>query len=229
MFIAIDANIGSGKTALCHSLYSVLRTRKIKARVFEEPTNTKQFRYFLSRHVEALKKGINAGEAFEMQCWMLVERYAQHKLAVEYSWNNNIWALQDRPIYGDSVFAVVANKRGFMSNEQLVLYSRIFSEMSRDLMPPDIFVYLNVSPEIAYERMNERGRKAEDGVPLDYLQDLDSQYQVLLNKLRLRGIPVLEVPWEKYGAPLKLYEQIVEITRNPYEYLSKQKIVPSIQ
>ena len=62
-------------------------------------------------------------------------------------------------------------------------------------MPPDIFVYLNVSPEECHRRMNTRSRTEEEGVPLDYLQHLDRNYTKLVNEMRRRGIRVLEVDW----------------------------------
>ena len=55
--------------------------------------------------------------------------------------------MQDRPIYGDTVFATTAMERGFMTKEEYELYVDVFRNMSRDVMPPDIFVYLNLSPE----------------------------------------------------------------------------------
>ncbi len=49
--------------------------------------------------------------------------------------------------------------------------------MSRDVMSPDVFVYLKVSPEECFIRMNERSRSQEDGIPLEYLQHLNKNYE----------------------------------------------------
>ncbi len=41
----------------------------------------------------------------------------------------------------------------------------------------DLIVYLRTSPEVAYSRMMDRGRKEEAGAPLGYLQLLHDAYE----------------------------------------------------
>jgi deoxyadenosine/deoxycytidine kinase len=162
-----------------------------------------KFAHFLSHYYDDLKTGKNTGGGFEMQLFMLCERYEQHRLAVELAWGEQgIVVVQDRPIYGDTVFATTALERGFMTKEEYELYVDVFRNMSRDVMPPDIFIYLNVSPEECHRRMNFRGRKQEEGVPLDYLQHLDKNYQKLIQEMRRRGVRVLVVDGTTSGRRL---------------------------
>lgn len=209
LFITVDANIGAGKTNVCHALSSTVTTSGKSARVLEEPTHHTRFAHFLAHYYEDLKTGQNTGGGFEMQMFMLCQRYEQHRLAVELAWGENgIVVIQDRPIYGDTVFATTAMERGFMTREEYELYVDVFRNMSRDVMPPDIFVYLNVTPEECHRRMNFRGRKQEEGVPLDYLQSLDKNYQKLIQEMRRRGVRVLVVDWNDFGPPVELWNKI---------------------
>jgi len=140
---------------------------------------------------------------------MLCQRYEQHRLAVELAWGDKgMVVVQDRPIYGDTVFATTAMERGFMTPEEFELYVEMYKNISRDVMPPDIFVYLVVSPEECYERMATRGRDQEEGVPLDYLQQLDANYKKLIQEMRRRGVRVLAVDWREFGPPVELWNRI---------------------
>ena len=209
LFITIDANIGAGKTNACHAIASAATASGWPARVLEEPTHHPMFNHFLERYYEDLRTGKNQGGGFAMQMFMLCQRYEQHRLAVEQAWGRQgIVVVQDRPIYGDTVFATTAMERGFMTEEEYHLYQDVYRNMSRDMMPPDIFVFLDVSPEECFERMAERGRTEEDGVPLDYLKQLYDNYQKLLGEMRRRGVRVLTVDWSGFGPPVEIWKNI---------------------
>lgn len=224
LFIAIDANIGAGKTNACHAIASAVMAEGHTTRVMEEPTHHPQFSHFLERYYEDLRSGKNTGGGFAMQMFMLCQRYEQHRLAVEQAWGDNgIVVVQDRPIYGDTVFATTAMERGFMTKEEYDLYVDVYRNMSRDVMPPDVFVYLDVSPEECHERMNQRARSEEEGVPLDYLQQLYGNYQKLLGEMRRRGVRVLTVDWSGFGPPVEIWKNIKNLVNSEeswYEELS---------
>lgn len=213
LFITVDANIGAGKTNVCHAVASAATSRGRITKVLEEPTHSDKFKHFLGHYYDDLKTGNNTGGGFEMQMFMLCERYEQHRLAVEQAWGENgIVVIQDRPIYGDTVFATTAMEQGFMTKEEYELYVNVFRNMSRDIMPPDIFLYMNVSPEECYRRMNERSRDLENEVPLGYLQHLDRNYKKLVKEMRRRGVKVLEVDWNEYGPPVTIWNEILKLT-----------------
>lgn len=212
LFITIDANIGAGKTNVCHAVASAATTRGWPAKVLEEPTHHPKFAHFLSHYYDDLKTGKNTGGGFEMQMFMLCQRYEQHRLAVEQAWGSNgIVIIQDRPIYGDTVFATTAMEQNFMTLEEYELYVDVFRNMSRDIMPPDIFIYLYVKPEECFRRMNMRKRKEEAGVPLDYLQHLDKNYRKMIKEMRRRGVRVLVVDWSEFGPPVELWNKILKM------------------
>lgn len=212
LFITVDANIGAGKTNACHAICSAAASSGWPARVLEEPTHHPKFNYFLSRYYEDLRTGKNTGGGFGMQMFMLCQRYEQHRLAVELAWGaQGSVVIQDRPIYGDTVFATTAMERGFMTREEYELYVDVFRNMSRDVMPPDIFVFLDVPPEECYRRMAARAREQESGVPLDYLQHLDKNYKLLVQEMRRRGVRVLVVDWQHFGPPVELWKNILRM------------------
>ena len=222
LFVAVDANIGAGKTNACHAIASAASTSGWPARVLEEPTHLPRFKHFLSHYYDDLLTGNNTGGGFEMQMFMLCQRYEQHRLAVELAWGEQgIVVVQDRPIYGDTVFATTAMERGFMTNEEYELYVDVFRNMSRDVMPPDVFVYLDVSPEECHRRMNSRARKAEEGVPLEYLQHLDTNYNKMVQEMRRRGVRVLVVDWHEFGPPVEMWNKILKMAGSSDEWFEQ--------
>lgn len=224
LFIAIDANIGAGKTNACHAIASAAMASGHQTRVLEEPTHHPRFSYFLRRYYEDLQSGEDRGGGFAMQVFMLSQRYEQHRLAVELAWGGQgIVVVQDRPIYGDTVFATTARDRGFMTQEEYDLYVDLFRNMSRDVMPPDIFVYLDVKPDECHRRMHARGRSEEAGVPLDYLEQLYDNYQKMLTEMRRRGIRVMSVDWSEFGPPVEMWKKIQQMVASSdtwYEQLT---------
>ncbi len=224
LFITIDANIGAGKTNACHAIASAATASGWPAKVFEEPTHHPKFNHFLERYYQDLQSEKNTGGGFAMQMFMLCQRYEQHRLAVEQAWGTQGTVIvQDRPIYGDTVFATTAMERGFMTPEEYNLYVDVYRNMSRDVMPPDIFVFLDVSPEECFDRMASRGRSQETGVPLDYLKQLYDNYQKLLSEMRRRGVKVLTVDWSGFGPPVEIWNNIREMVKSEdswYEHLN---------
>ena len=212
LFITIDANIGAGKTNACHAIGSAATANGWPARILEEPTHHPKFPHFLQHYYKDLPTGTNTGGGFSMQMFMLCQRYEQHRLAVELAWGpHGQVVIQDRPIYGDTVFATTAMERGFMTRQEFELYVDVFRNMSRDVMPPDIFVYLDVSPEECFRRMASRARDEETGVPLDYLQQLDKNYKLLIQEMRRRGVRVMVVDWREFGPPVEMWKQILRM------------------
>ena len=224
LFIAIDANIGAGKTNACHAIASAAMAAGHQTRVMEEPTAHPQFDHFLQRYYADLQSGTNSGGGFAMQMFMLCQRYEQHRLAVEQAWGDKgIVVIQDRPIYGDTVFATTAMERGFMTPQEYALYVDMYRNISRDVMPPDVFVFLDVKPQDSYDRMHARGRSQEEGVPLEYLEQLYGNYQKLIGEMRRRGVRVLTVDWSGFGPPVEIWKKIkslVESESSWYEELS---------
>ena len=46
-----------------------------------------------------------------------------------------------------------------------------------------MIVYLQLSPEQALERIKKRSRDCESNIPIEYLKNLESSYETVLDKL----------------------------------------------
>jgi deoxyadenosine/deoxycytidine kinase len=91
---------------------------------------------------------------------------------------------------------------GFIDPLDFQTYEMAYSIMCRSLLPPTLLVYLDVQPQTAFDRMKSRNRKAEAGVPLDYLVKLRKGYLELLKEAESALLPwahavrILRIPFD---------------------------------
>lgn len=115
---------------------------------------------------------------------------------------SNSSLLVERSIYsGRYCFASNSYISGFMNDLEWGLYTQMFDFLtSKQHNPlydiPSGFVYLRTSPEIAYQRTNQRKRVGESGIPIEYLTEISRKHdEFLLDKINLptalQTVPVL--------------------------------------
>lgn len=103
----------------------------------------------------------------------------------------------ERSIYsGHYVFARNSFEQGFMSDIEWDIYQQWFNFLIDQCPLPQGFIYLKVDPEIAFERIKKRNRKAETTLSLEYLYQIDKQHEKFLcNKEdilpKLKDVPIL--------------------------------------
>jgi len=128
-----------------------------------------------------------------------------------YAFNTRIWAQQaalkhstsfihilERSVYSDRYcFSDVLHESGNISNLEWAVYKEWWNLAVIQHSPkPAGFIYLRVSPEVCYERIKQRSRSEESGVPLSYIQKLHERHdRWLIEKVgilqTLENVPVL--------------------------------------
>jgi deoxyadenosine/deoxycytidine kinase len=176
LFIAVEGNIGAGKSTLCNTLHD-LRSKAGPCTLMPEPVDKPSFRQLLGLFYKDPKRW-----AFAFQMHALKERFNQHTLASELV-NSHTSVVQDRSIYADGCFGITAHELGNMVTEEWDIYAEMFGALKRFLRYPDVVVYLRVLPEVCKERMDRRKRPEEAGVPLDYLKRLHDQHEMFIEEM----------------------------------------------
>ena len=69
--------------------------------------------------------------------------------------------------------------------------------MSHFMCRPNIIVYLDISPKTSMERIKMRSRDVESGISLEYLEMLQTEYEMFIEEIA-RTMPVIRVPWEQF-------------------------------
>jgi deoxyguanosine kinase len=155
--IAIEGNIGVGKTSLARLMVHRLGGRLVEERVDDNP--------FLERFYDDM-----GAFALQAQLVFLMNRY---KLQL---------ALSQMDLFADLVVLdyIFARDRIFanvtLSDEELVLYERIASELETKLVKPSLVIYLQASSSVLFDRIQTRGKSYERGISRDYLEALNDAF-----------------------------------------------------
>jgi deoxyadenosine/deoxycytidine kinase len=187
----VEGLLAGGKTTFCKQM-----AKRLNFKFLEEPVGGN---FLLEDFYKDPKT-----HAFAMQILLLHLRYAMKQEAsfqairlANYQAEDGQDAseescngiLVDRSIAGDRVFALVHRDEGNIHPKHWEVYQYAFQVMARTIQPPVLFLYLDVQPETAYERMKARDRKAEVGVALEYLKKLRAGYEKLIKELRTGMAP----------------------------------------
>jgi deoxyadenosine/deoxycytidine kinase len=205
--IWIEGIIGAGKTTLAKRLGEALGMR-----VLEEPVDTNPY---LTPFYSDPKRW-----AYPMQIHLLAVRYGMQQLAAyEAVSGPSNGVLLDRGLPGDRVFARLHTLEGNISDMEWETYQKFYDIMTCSLIPPSMMIFLDTEPEIAFERLKERDRDAERGVPLKYLQDLRKGYLDLMVEIEsgrhpwARGMELERMAWNTDHLPV---EPLIEALRDKY-------------
>ena len=155
--IAIEGNIGVGKTSLARLIVKRLGGRMVEDRVDDNP--------FLERFYE------DAGAyAFQTQLVFLMNRYKQQLQLNQHDLFTDL-VVFDYVFARDRIFANVN-----LGDDELSLYERIASELEAKVAPPDLAIYLQASSQVLFDRIQARGRDFERPLSRDYLDALNEAF-----------------------------------------------------
>ncbi len=156
-YIAIEGNIGAGKTTLARLL-----SERVEASLFLEEVEDNPFieRFYENQEVYA----------FQAQIFFLLNRYRQQMEIGQQDLFTNL-LVADYLFAKDRIYA-----HAVLGDEELVLYNRLHSLLEGKIMGPDLVIYLQASPEILLHRIQKRGRGYERQITGDYLASLNEAF-----------------------------------------------------
>lgn len=203
-YVIIEGLIGAGKTRLAVSL-----GRAMQMHTQIEPAEGKN--PYLALYYSDPKRW-----AFEMQIFLLKERYRAHLAAQSLVLNDCCHVVADRSYFGDRCFAEVQLKDGYFSEDSYKTYMDLHKDMQRDILYPSCFVYLETDVDLACERISRRmtekeGRLCECAISRDYMHSLDAEIKRMIESME-RYVPVIRVnPLAEDGHEKDIAELINEI------------------
>lgn len=159
--IAVCGNIGSGKTSLTEKLARHYGWNPLYESVDTNP-------YLRDFYTDMTKW------AFHVQIYFLNSRFRQ----VNEIQGSDKPTIQDRTIYEDAyIFAANLHKSGHISDRDYQSYLDIFHSMITFVKPPDLLIYLKANVPKLVRQIEKRGRDFEYSITLDYLRQLNKQYE----------------------------------------------------
>lgn len=174
-FIAIEGNIGSGKTSLSQMLAKEFDAKLILEQFADNP--------FLPKFYEDQKK-----YAFPLEMSFLAERYQQLSDETIQPELFSPFIISDYYVFKSLIFAEIT-----LEEEEFNLYKRLFMMMYNNLVKPDLFVYLYQNTDRLLENIKKRGRDYEKDIAPNYLEMIHKGYLDFMKKHNGLKILVVDV------------------------------------
>jgi deoxyguanosine kinase len=206
-YIAIEGNIGAGKTTLATRLSKQFNTRLILEQ-FEDNS-------FLPKFYED-----QARYAFPLELSFLADRFQQLKNQVSAQDMFHPVTVADYFILKSLIFA-----KKTLNGEEFTLYARLFSIIENVLPKPDLLVYLYLDISRLQSNIRQRGRAYEQKIEDDYLQKIQEGYLDYIKQQQ--GLRVLLIDTNKidFVARPQDYEKLTALIMQDYP-LGIHRITP---
>ena len=157
-FIAIEGNIGAGKTTLAHILSKHLNARLVLEQFADNP--------FLPKFYESPQQ-----YAFPLELFFMAERYKQLKELIHTKDMFQNITVSDYLFTKCLLFAKVN-----LSEEEFRLYHKLFEIIRQQLIQPDLLIYLHVPVQKLQKNIRKRNRPYEQSISDEYLFRIQETY-----------------------------------------------------
>jgi deoxyguanosine kinase len=209
-FIAIEGNIGTGKTTLC----KLLKENSGADLILEQFTDNPFLENFYSNPERF---------GLQVELFFLSERYKQLK---DHEVNSTLFS--DRLYISDYIFikSLLFASRN-LHGKDLDLYHRIFEALNTHLPSPDIIFYIHRKPNELLKLIAERNRTYELNIQSDYLTRIQNSYFKYFSSIA--DIPVVIIDGEglDYTKNTEDFKYIVDLMKKNYErgnhFISRKK------
>ncbi|NVK07412.1 MAG: 2-amino-4-hydroxy-6-hydroxymethyldihydropteridine diphosphokinase [Tenacibaculum sp.] len=195
-YIAIEGNIGAGKTSLANMMSDEFNAKIVLERFADNP--------FLPKFYND-----NERYAFPLEMSFLADRYQQlsDDLAQFDLFKNFI--VSDYYIFKSLIFAQVT-----LHSDEYKLYRKMFDLMYKEITKPDLYVYLYQNTERLLENIKKRGRDYEQNIEASYLQKIHDGYSNFIKTQPDLNILIVDVSDLDFVNNPNDYETIISKIKN---------------
>ena len=155
--ISIEGTIGAGKTSLANMISANLKAKLILEK-FEENPFLKDFYGNQDRY------------AFQTQLFFLLSRYSQHQDLKQVDIFSKI-LVSDYMFIKDRLFAALN-----LNDREMVLYDNIAKILEKDIVYPDLAIFLQADTDKLMSNIKKRGRQYEQDIDWNYIDSLNQVY-----------------------------------------------------
>lgn len=181
-YIAIEGNIGSGKTTLANKIGTDFNAKLVLERFADNP--------FLPKYYADMER-----YAFPLEMSFLADRYQQLSDDLAQFDLFKSFIVSDYYIFKSLIFAQIS-----LSKEEYALYKRMFDLMYKEITKPDLYIYLYQDTESLLHNIKKRGRDFEQNIKPEYLDKIHQGYSNFIKTeqdLNTLIIDVSELDFEK--------------------------------
>ena len=195
-YVAIEGAIGVGKTSLAKLLSDKLGAKLILEKFEDNP--------FLSEFYDDPERF-----AFQTQLFFLLQRYQQQQELRQVDMFHNL-LISDYMFIKDRLFASLN-----LDEKEMSLYDSIANMLERNIINPDLIIYLQADTSTLMKNIAKRGRDYEANISYDYinaLNELYTEYFFRYNETPLVIINTNHIDFVNNSADL---DQVIDYIRQP--------------
>ena len=174
-YIAIEGNIGAGKTTLTNKLAEDFNAKSVLERFADNP--------FLPKFYEDQNR-----YAFPLEMSFLADRYQQISDDLAQFDLFKDFIVADYHIFKSLIFAKVT-----LAEDEFRLYKTMFDIIYKEMPKPDLYIYLYQTTERLLENIKERGRNYEQEIPAEYLEKINNGYLDYIKSQTNLNILIIDV------------------------------------
>lgn len=174
-YIAIEGNIGAGKTTLSTLIAEEFNAKLILERFKENP--------FLPKFYKDQSR-----YAFPLEMSFLADRYQQLLDDIGQFDLFKDFMIADYDSYKSLIFAQIT-----LGQEEFSLYKKLHGMMYRELAKPSLYVYLYQNTERLLSNIKKRGRSYEQDISHDYLSKINDGYLQFIKTRQQANVKIIDI------------------------------------
>ena len=192
-YIAIEGNIGAGKTSLAKMISEDFNSKLVLERFADNP--------FLPKFYKDKER-----YAFPLEMSFLADRYQQlsDDLAQFDLFKN--FLVSDYYIFKSLIFAQVT-----LSEDEYLLYRKMFTLIYKEITKPDLYIYLYQNTDRLLENIKKRGRDYERNIESEYLQKIHDGYSSFIKTEQNLNTLIIDVSELDFVKSKKDYKSIIHL------------------
>ena len=195
-YVAIEGAIGVGKTSLAKLLSDRLGAKLVLEKFEENP--------FLSEFYDDPVRF-----AFQTQLFFLLQRYQQQQELRQVDMFRNL-LISDYMFIKDRLFASLN-----LDEKEMSLYDSIANMLERNVINPDLIIYLQADTNTLMKNIAKRGREFEANITYDYINGLNEIYTEYFFRYNETPLVIINTNYIDFVNNAADLDQVIDYIRQP--------------
>ena len=195
-YVAVEGPIGVGKTSLVRKMGEKLGARLVLEEFEDNP--------FLADFYKNPDRF-----AFQTQLYFLLQRYRQQQELRQVDMFHNL-LITDYMFVKDRLFASLTLKEREMN-----LYDTVANLLERNVLSPDLVIYLQADTDTLMDNITKRGRAYEEPIAYEYIDALNQVYNEFFFRYQDTPLVIINTNNIDFVNKPKDLEEVINVIRQP--------------